>query len=1445
MNNQNQINQNQIIDEKNYEIYISNKSEPGFDDLHYFNWCQQIAWKYWQPMQQCNQHNDWNGYQKNGRKWQDFFFDNGNGINFDGVNKVDLSVPIPANLNYTNIFREFYWSVCENMRLFANDVVYYLWLRIYKKHIASKLKSQKFNNISELKDGLDNAFKNNISWQNFIEKLKESRITFANIYDETHTQELFKLFDELNKSMPKEIQMFCKSIGKERFLLLLKSIYAKFLDFDGKEHDFQNDINSDDKTINKKILEARKQVKLCSALYKLFIKDKIEHWGLDNRKIAWLRNNDLLKYAQKPKDNLFYNDFVKMRTGWNNLKGKPLGKLNENIRNVTWMNYANWDSQDFDGINGRLPGYYDRNGNFVEGEWRWFSQQFDVMINYYDSDVNDLCDWIHPNNNPNRKLSMPLVGNANLGSSCYFNAANVSELGNPINLMFNFKLGRAILIQKDSKSNINLYGHSNFTNQIAYFDDDFFKLDTIYENIKTNADNDEKNKYNYNLSYIRYVRLVMDVHLFNIKSNSNQNIAIQPTNLRDSLRKANQQFSENKANDSVDLLRFNYEKKNELNAFNNGIIEPMRPDQTSSLVTKNNFLDFNFINDRSYICSSMYGVLPTLTTGEICKHQTYGAGFDVPYNAFNVVISDKKNFTRLQTKGKTPMLTLWELLNNFSSSEKLTGDNQFCCNQCPGETPGTFGKLVDATIENISYNIFEHKSHATLNVDRKKNKIDRANVAVPEIVKSGSNYFCLSSVIEHAGSSSILNGATAHFTCFLNCYADGWNFYNDSYITDQPNGFGDVFQNTYTSDNSRIGHVYQYTQIGPTEYLYLKNNETIAIPFKFSKNGKNNRFIHGAEAHCLRRAIKYFCQPNDDDTDIDIYESSENKIKSELERIVVYKYPNSEDKNKFTSVTLWDYFQDMDSSLIFPYIFQLYKRNWDTGNYYELNHEKLKPEDLADSYEYYLCCLLIGKWNNQNFQLNPIQQTVYDAINKRIPSLQINSIQMNNSLNTIKKEENIAPNMIQNSINNIEKNNLSNADRSNTNQMTNQINNISNIKNKNELEAPRVGKNENNKIKNQNINTDTMDKTKKEIKIGLNNTNHNDLIEQKNIVNKIDIAENKNKNEDNKPINEKIENKDLIKIQDMDNNVKIGDNGKINIDIKDKIQDNKNKLCKDDDIKERNKEVTQENIISTKQQNKIIVDEDNKNKISTSNIKINSNSNIIKPEKNFTSNEIQNEIMIQNDINNGFQVNNQNEIADNVVDVKNENKHKSKIFIQIKIQRETNEITNKSDSNSSNDIKPKDSNENENSKNRQKSELGLGNAEIEKNIKTEETDNKVTTKQANTNNEIHIFNSTLRRNKNIAKALIIIGIIFLIAAIIVLLCKIYLATIILSPIGFIAAAIGIILIIKYCLMETNSDLTKLGKNNNATLDEKTIVRYQRQNYLESEKIETKTNQISN
>ena len=119
-------NQNQIINEKDYEIYVSNQSKPGFDDLHYFNWCQQIAFKYWQPMQQCKQCNEWNGYQKNGRKWQDFFCDNGNGITLDGSNNMDLSIQIPQTLCDINVFKQFYWSVCENMRLFADDVSYAL-----------------------------------------------------------------------------------------------------------------------------------------------------------------------------------------------------------------------------------------------------------------------------------------------------------------------------------------------------------------------------------------------------------------------------------------------------------------------------------------------------------------------------------------------------------------------------------------------------------------------------------------------------------------------------------------------------------------------------------------------------------------------------------------------------------------------------------------------------------------------------------------------------------------------------------------------------------------------------------------------------------------------------------------------------------------------------------------------------------------------------------------------------------------------------------------------------------------------------------------------------------------------------------------------------------------------------------------------------------------------
>ena len=1302
MENENFINKDSI-DEKDYEIYISNQFKPSFDDLHYFDWCEkqankycQNAFYYWNLNKQQPNENQ----QKNLRKQQDFFFDNGNGIG-----NVDLSVSVPATLNYTNIFKEFYWSVCENMRLFADDVAYYLWLRIYKKRIASKLKAQKFNNISELKNGLDNAFKDNNSWQRFIEELKKSRITFANIYDETHTQELFKSFNELNKSMPENFKQICTNIGKERFLLLLKSIYANFFDFDGKEHDFQNDINLNDETINKKILDARKQVKLCLALYKLFIKDKIEHWNLDNGKIAWLRNNDLLKYAQKPQDGLVYGNDVKMRTGWNNLQDKPLGKLDEKVRNVTWMNYANWDFQDFDGINGRLPGYYDRNGNFIEGEWYWFSEQFDVMINYYDSDVNDLCDWIHTNQDINRKLSMPLVGNKNLGSSCYFNAANVSELGNPINLMFNFKLGHAVLIKQDEKSNLI---------PKSLYQDDFFVLNDIYKDSYAKfQDNDLKAKYNYNLSYVRYIRLIMDVHLLNIKSKSNTEVAISAKNLRESLKPADKQFDKNEANDSKDLLNFNHELRHTLHTFDNSIIEPMRQDQTNCAVVRNNFLNFRFVNDQSYISSSMYGVD---VCSIICKdnHQSYSAQIDNPYNSLDVLISYKQNFIRLRTKGQTPMLTLWELLNNFNQPQKLTGNNQSFCSPCK--------KLVDATQNSISYNIFEHKSHVTLHINRGKNKINHANVAVPEIVKSGSNYFCLSSIVEHRGSS----GEFGHYLCFLNCYADGWNFYDDRNVNYQPNGFGDVFQDTYTLNNSKIGHVYQYTKIGPTEYLYLKNNETIAIP---SKNGKNNKFIRGAEAHCLRRVIKYFCQIHNDGNDINIYESNENKIKSELEKIVVYKYPDSKNKNQFVSVTLWNYFQDMNLNLIFPYIFQLYKRNWDTWNYYEVNHEKVEPEYLSSSYEYNLCFQLIEGWNNRYHTFNPVQQIVYNAINKKIPSLQINKFPPNNF-------------------------------QASAFDQTNQTNNV--------------------KI-NSNLN---------------------------------EIEQNKNS------ISNEIKNENTIK-SDINNNFKVSN------------QDNVNQIINIGEVKDKNK--TENKIVAeSKIQNEINKIENNSSEV----IDISNKNQLQNFSKNANENN-ENEIVTDNKI--SIKEIQDEEDSINKIDANKNNENN--LFTVEKLDNSQQENQN------DNEGMPKESNKNENKEDESKTTFKKNDKTDKKNeneiaitnemeqINSEEK-NSIEKQFQDENdkrneNKINKSHSTSGKNKKIAKTLIIIGLILILAALVVLLCKIYLAAIIVSSIGSIIAGVGLIWMMILNCIKGNLDPNNLHV---PLCNQETTLKTQEQNIVKEQSL---------
>ena len=196
------------------------------------------------------------------------------------------------------------------------------------------------------------------------------------------------------------------------------------------------------------------------------------------------------------------------------------------------------------------------------------------------------------------------------------------------------------------------------------------------------------------------------------------------------------------------------------------------------------------------------------------------------------------------------------------------------------------------------------------------------------------------------------------------------------------------------------------------------------------------------------------------------------------------------------TVTLLDYFQYMELNLIFPYIFQLYKRNWDTWNYFEVNHEKLQPEYLNSSYEYNLCYSLIEKWNNKNSPLDPIQQTVYDAINKKIPSLQINNfsqpafnstnqinnIKINGNLNAIEQEKNLASDNIQNEI--IIKNNIDNNVHVNNQEKTNQIREVINEKNENGNEGEMV--NDINKIvdiQNENgaKNSDTNENIKNEI----------------------------------------------------------------------------------------------------------------------------------------------------------------------------------------------------------------------------------------------------------------------------------------------------------------------------------------------------------------------------
>ncbi|MBQ9491804.1 MAG: hypothetical protein IJU86_03430, partial [Firmicutes bacterium] len=417
---------------------------------------------------------------------------------------------------------------------------------------------------------------------------------------------------------------------------------------------------------------------------------------------------------------------------------------------------------------------------------------------------------------------------------------------------------------------------------------------------------------------------------------------------------------------------------------------------------------------------------------------------------------------------------------------------------------------------------------------------------------------------------------------------------------------------------------------------------------------------------------------------------------------------------------LWDYFQDMELNLIFPYIFQLYKRNWDTWNYFEVNHERLQPESLVNSYECSLCCLLIGKWNNQNFSLDPVQQTVYDAINQKILSLQINNfsqpafnltnqinnIKINGNLNAIEQEKNLASDNIQNEI--IIKNNIDNNVHVNNQEKTNQIREVMNEKNENGNEG--------------------------EI-----------------------IIENKIQQETKQAVH------DINKIVDIQN-----ENGAKNSDTNENIK----------------KEILTETEFKIQTEGKKEYQPDNNKTESRAKLEISDNNNIKR---------IKSEIEIHNDKYNLSENQSENE---NIV-----------IKEKITTEDQTNENENKGDNSK---FKFEHNNVNDNIVTDEIKEINLINTKLStQKIQNENNERK--------QNKINASNSTLERNKKIAKALIIIGAILLISAIIVLLCKIYLATIILSLIGFVVAGIGIVFMIKVHFMKNNSELEKLSEQSDLDL----------------------------
>ena len=341
----------------------------------------------------------------------------------------------------------------------------------------------------------------------------------------------------------------------------------------------------------------------------------------------------------------------------------------------------------------------------------------------------------HINNDNNNPC---LVGLTNIGSTCYMNAV--------LQCFSNIKLLTNYLLKED------------VTNKI------------------------EKNK-NSKIFSFEYLQLLK--HLWLLDKNDieyyQNHKSFSPYNFKNVLGNMNNLFINNEANDSKDLILFMQEQLHkELNFLDeNKIIQNNNKNhptinQFNENEVINSFFNYFKQNYKSCISDVFYGTQKTKTDCLRCGASTYN--YQIFSNLFFPLEEVRKFKSIPNYNGNTAYVTLYDCLDYFQQTSRLSGQNDIYCNNCMQTSNANYTNNI-CIMPNVIIIILNRGKGLQFNVNINISEVvDLANYV--QFSKDNARYQLIGTII-HFGDSN-QNG---HFIAICKNKNDGqWYRYNDSII---------------------------------------------------------------------------------------------------------------------------------------------------------------------------------------------------------------------------------------------------------------------------------------------------------------------------------------------------------------------------------------------------------------------------------------------------------------------------------------------------------------------------------------------------------------------------------------------------------------------------------------------------------------------------------------